>query len=188
MVNEVAKSGKAVPGLAKNNIESIMQLEQEYRRQRSRTDRLGEVVSRVAGSIAFICAHICLFIAWIVINTGMIPAIAPFDPFPFSFLAFLVSLEAIFLTAFVLMNQNRQSRQEDHWAHLNLQIGLLGEQETTKVLQILRAISTHLGLKDLAGDRELKEMVGKTAVGPLAEELAENLERTREKNEPVQGD
>src|SRR5581483_10152410 len=146
MPSDFMKSGKTIPGVAKGNIESIMLLEQEYRRQRSRTDRLGEKVSRIVGSIAFISAHICAIIAWILANTGMIPGVTPFDPFPFSFLAFLVSVEAIFLSAFVLMNQNRQSRQEDHWAHLNLQIGLLAEQETTKVLQMLRSISAHLGL------------------------------------------
>ena len=86
------------------------------------------------------------------------------------------------------MTQNRQTRQADHWAHLNLQIGLLGEQETTKVLQMLKLVCDRLGLDKVASDGELKEMIGKTSVGMLAQELAQNLEKTRDLKEPVASD
>lgn len=187
MPNDFTKSGAKIPGVAKSNIESIMLLEQEHRQQRSRTDRLGEAVSRLAGSVGFLAANICVFLAWILVNIGLVPGLKPVDPYPFSFLALLVSIEAIILSAFVLMNQSRQTRQEDHWAHLNLQIGMLAEHETTKVLQLLRTISDHLGLDQVARDRELSEMVNKTAVGPLAQELAENLEKTRDAAESDNG-
>jgi uncharacterized membrane protein len=77
------------------------------------------------------------------------------------------------------MSQNRQNRQADHWAHLDLQVGLLAEQETTKMLQMLQAICERLGLPDKARDRELNEMIRKTHV----EMLAEELERARESTE-----
>ena len=176
-----------MPGIAKGNIETIMQIEQAYMRQRSGVDRLGEAISRFAGRLSFVIAHIVAFVGWIVVNTGAIPVFVPIDPFPFSFLALIVAMEAIFLSTFVLMTQNRQTRQADHWAHLTLQIGLLGEQETTKVLQMLKLICAHMGLEKVAGDGELKEMVGKTSVGMLAEELAQNLEKTRDLSEPVEG-
>jgi uncharacterized membrane protein len=176
-----------MPGIAKGNIETIMQIEQAYMRQRSRVDRFCETISRFAGSISFVIAHIIGFVGWVVVNTGAFPGVDPMDPYPFSFLALIVAMEAIFLSAFVLMAQNRQTRQADHWAHLTLQIGLLGEQETTKVLQMLKLICARLGLDKVASDGELTEMVGKTSVGALAEELAQNLEKTRDLIEPVEG-
>jgi uncharacterized membrane protein len=102
----------------------------------------------------------------------------PFDPFPFSLLGVLVSLEAVLLTSFVLMTQRRQSRQAEHWAHLNLQFALLTEQEATKTLQMISAISERLGVATVH-DAELKEMIEKTPVSHLAEELAQNLDKTR---------
>jgi uncharacterized membrane protein len=176
-----------MPGIAKGNIETIMQIEQEYMRQRSGVDRFCETISRFAGSISFVLAQFVGIVGWVVVNTGTIPGVVPMDPYPFSFLALIVAMEAIFLSTFVLMTQNRQTRQADHWAHLTLQIGLLGEQETTKVLQMLKLICAHMGLDKVAGDGELKEMVGKTSVGMLAEELAQNLEKTRDLNEQVEG-
>src|ERR1022692_1775661 len=175
------------PGIAQGNIATIMQIEQAYMRQRSGVDRLCETISRFAGSISFVIAHIVGFVGWVVVNTGAIPGVVPMDPYPFSFLALIVAVEAIFLSAFVLMTQNRQTRQADHWAHLTLQIGLLGEQETTKVLQMLKLICARLGLDKVASDGELTEMVGKTSVGILAEKLTQNLEKTRDLIEPVDG-
>jgi uncharacterized membrane protein len=122
------------------------------------------------------------------INTGMIRSLRPFDPYPFSFLALLLSLEAVLLATFVLMTQKRQSRQAEHWAHLTLQIGLLTEQESTKTLQMLTSLCNQFGVKT-AHDTELKEMVEKTAVTHLAEELADELDKTREfdHSRPVEG-
>jgi uncharacterized membrane protein len=187
MKNDVNPSPPIIPGLAKANIDTIMQIEQAYLRQRSGAGRLGEAVSRFAGSMYFFVAHIVGFAGWIVGNMGVIPGIFPIDPYPFSFLALIVALEAIFLSTFVLMTQNRQARQAGHWAHLNLQIGLLGEQETTKILQMLKLVCARLGLDKVASDGELTEMVGKTSVGMLAQELAQNLEMTRDLKEPGEG-
>src|SRR5205085_1269740 len=97
-------------------------------------------------------------------------------PYPFVFLNFVLAVEAVILSTFVLMSQNRQNRQADQWAHLDLQVSLLAEQETTKMLQMLQSICERLNLPDAARDRELKEMIQKTHV----EVLAEELEKARE--------
>jgi uncharacterized membrane protein len=101
-------------------------------------------------------------------------------------LGVLVSLEAVLLATFVLMTQKRQARQAEHWAHLNLQIGLLSEQEATKMLQMLTMVCNHMGLKT-SQDLELKEMVEKTPIAHLAQELAQNLESRHDTNEPSPG-
>lgn len=179
------KSLPKISGTAQGNIESITQIEQEFVRQRSRIDRLGETISRYAGSMGFAVAHVCGVTGWVAINAGM-TTFRPFDPYPFSFLGVLVALEAVFLSTFVLMTQKRQARQAEHWAHLNLQIGLLSEQEATKMLQMLTMVCNHMGLQT-SQDRELKEMVEKTAITLLAQELAQNLEHPRDTNEPPPG-
>ena len=100
--------------------------------------------------------------------------IEPFDPFPFSLLAILVGLEAIFLTLFLLASQNRLTQEENRRAHLDLQVNLLAEQEMTLVLQMLKEICEHLGLRDTIQSRKFVELVKATDVS----QLAENLERT----------
>lgn len=180
------ESPPKISGSAKGNIESITQIEQEFVRQRSRVDRLGETISRYAGSFGFAVVHVCGVTGWVAINAGM-TRFRPFDPYPFSFLGVLVALEAVILSTFVLMTQKRQARQAEHWAHLNLQIGLLSEQEATKMLQMLTMVCNQMGMKT-SQDRELKEMVEKTAITHLAQELAQNLEHPRETKEAPPGE
>src|SRR6185437_6842965 len=83
---------------------------------------------------------------WILVNLNMVPGIKPFDRFPFLLLSVVVSVEAIFLSTFVLMKQNRMSKRADQRAHLDLQINLLSEREMTMVLQLLQQISHRLGV------------------------------------------
>jgi uncharacterized membrane protein len=109
----------------------------------------------------------------------MISGERSFDPFPYVFLNLVVAIEAVFLSTFVLISQNREARHADQWAHLDLQISMLAEQENTKVLKMLQAICDRLGLGDAARDKELKDLLEKTRV----EELAEHLEKARDTDE-----
>jgi uncharacterized membrane protein len=90
----------------------------------------------------------------------------PIDPFPFSFLTLVVSLEAIFLTLFVLISQNNLTRQSERRAHLDLQINLLAEQESTKTVELLERIARQLHLpvpadceSELAAPTDIREVV-----------------------------
>ena len=102
--------------------------------------------------------------------------LAGFDPYPFSFLTLIVSLEAIFLSLFVLISQSRMSREADRRAHLDLQVNLLAEQENTKALEMLHRISQHLGL-EIPRDDEVHGLIEKTHVDHLASELDKRLPR-----------
>src|SRR5262245_58294431 len=154
-----------------------MRIEQEFLQQRSIGDRISDRVSVLAGSIGFIVVHVGF---WILMNLGFIPGLPVLDRYPFGLLSLVVGIEAIFLSTFVLMSQNRQYHQADHWEHLDLQISLLTEQETAKMLALLRAICNRLDIKEPAQGQELNEMTEKKSVGDLAEKLAEKLEKTRE--------
>ncbi|MFL5245322.1 MAG: DUF1003 domain-containing protein [Gemmataceae bacterium] len=166
---------KRIASVAQSNIRSVAQIEKELLRQQSTMDRISERIVGFTSSIYFIIAHVIWFTVW-VIGNALLLVRGPFDPYPFAFLNLLMGMESVFLTTFVLMNQNHQNRQADHWAHLNLQISMLAEQEATKMLQILQTISDKLGLKSAAGDHELKEMVEETHVDLLVKHLGEARE------------
>jgi uncharacterized membrane protein len=165
------RKSPAITETARKNLESVAQIEQEFDKQRTTLDRITDAITRFAGSFYFIAAHALLFAVWIVLNSLSALGIQPFDPYPFSFINLILVVEAFFLSTFILMSQNRQTRRADHWAHLHLQIGLLAEQEATKMLQLLQALCDRLGLEKAARDKELNEMIVTTEVSVLAQEL-----------------
>jgi uncharacterized membrane protein len=176
---------RPVPAPIRRNIESITQLEQAFVQQRTAVDVISDTVTGFTGSLRFILAHAAFFTAWILLNTVLLPAADRFDPFPFGFLGLVVGLEAIFLSTFVLMSQNRQNRMADQWAHVDLQVTLLAEQENTKMLQMLQRIYDFLGLeKETRHDKELKELVEATQVERLVEELAKARDPEKPENPP----
>jgi uncharacterized membrane protein len=168
-----ADRGSQAAGAIRQNIQAVAKLEDEFLRNRTRADRIADAVGVFAGSLKFLVLHIAGYGFWIVVNLGWIPGLHRFDPFPFMLLSLVVSLEAIFLSTFVLMKQNRMSRREDLRAHLDLQINLLSEREMTLVLQMLQRISTRLGAR--LSTKELDELSEDTSVEELANELKEIL-------------
>jgi uncharacterized membrane protein len=104
------------------------------------------------------------------------PGAGHFDPYPFSLLSVVLSLEAVLLTSFVLIRQNRMSKRADQRSHLDLQINLLSEKEVTKVLQILQRITLHLGI-DEAVDDETRELAKETEVDSLGRDLRTTLKQ-----------
>lgn len=159
--------------ITEKNVEAISRLEKQAVEGRSSSERIAELITRYAGGVVFIILHTIWFTAWIVFNLGLVAGIAPWDPFPFSFLTLVVSLEAIFLSLLVLMAQNRLTRDADKRAHLDLQINMLAEQESTATLQMLEKICKHLGV-DYAAQEE-KQLAKNTDVNVLAQTLDEKL-------------
>ena len=128
------------------NVGRIAKLEAEQIEARSVTERIAGLVTRAAGTASFAMIHLAWFAGWIVVNGGFIRRIKPFDPFPFSLLTMIVSLEAIFLSIWILISQNQMSRQADRREHLDLQINLLAEQESTATLCLVARIAEHVGI------------------------------------------
>ena len=153
------------------NIEAILELEKQNVQNRSIAEHIADKVTTFAGSAPFIILHIIWFGVWVLINTG-VTGVGTFDPFPFSFLTLIVSLEVIFLTLLVLMNQNRMTKEADKRAHLDLQISMLDEQETTMILRKVQQIAAHLGLKD-EDDETWKELCEETDINHVAQTLDE---------------
>src|SRR5688572_26125483 len=128
----------------RKNIRAIADLEERALHQRGAADRLSDAISRKTGSGPFALFHLVGFSLWLLVNAGIVSGIEPFDPYPFNFLTLVVSLEAIFLSVFVLMSQNRLTRQAENRAHLDLQVNMLAEQELTAILRMVQGIKfTH---------------------------------------------
>ena len=112
---------------------------------------------------------------WSAVNLNLIPGVKAFDPFPFGILALLVSSESVFLTIFVLISQNRMSRQAERRAHLDLQVGMLSEQELTMMLQMLQRLCKHAGIDMKSTTQQVQGFSETTDVQKLASELEEKL-------------
>ena len=155
------------------NVEEIKAWEQATLEARSRVEQLGDWIASTAASAPVLIVHVIWFGAWISVNLGWVPWVAPFDPFPFPFLTMTVSLEAIFLALFVLASQNRLARQADRRSHLDLQIDLLAEQEMTAVLRLLRDIAEHLKVETSVTAEQLRDLARKTDLQRLTHRMAE---------------
>ena len=123
-----------------SHIDAIVRQEEESLERRSSSERFADSVGLFAGSIPFVVFHLVLLAGWLLINSVQIPRFQPFDPYPFSLLAMIVAMEAVILSSFILMRQNRMMRRGELRDHLNLQVDLLSEKEITKVLQMVRAV------------------------------------------------
>jgi uncharacterized membrane protein len=128
------------------NVNQIARLEEQQLQARSTSERIAGAITRAAGTAVFAVAHLVWFASWILINSGRVTLIEPFDPYPFSLLTMIVSLEAIFLSIWILISQNQMTRQADRRAHLDLQVNLLAEQESTATLRAVHGIAHHLGV------------------------------------------
>ena len=124
--------------------------------------------------MTFVMLHVIWFTLWFLINTGHL-FIAPFDPFPFILLAMAVSVEAVLLSTFVLMKQNRMARRSEEREQLHLQIAMLAEREATKTLQILRGLCSRLGVEPSSEDKEAEQLSETTAVDQVMQNLRERL-------------
>jgi uncharacterized membrane protein len=159
----------------RNNVEEIARLEREALELRTRGERIGDTVTRVAGTFTVVALHLVFVIAWALVNMNLVPGWPAFDPFPFGILTLLLSGEGVFLALFILISQNRMTRQADRRAHLGLQVSLLAEQELTLILQLQRRLCQHFGLEAEARREELQQLASQTDVRRLVNELEQQL-------------
>lgn len=172
MPDERAARGETVES-ARESVQEIVALEQQSLRERSLGERISDRMTSLIGRLGFVTGHLLVMLAWFAVNVGLLPGVRPFDPFPFGILTLIVSAEGVLLALFILISQNRMVRQADLRAHLTLQISLLAEKESTRMLQLLEALGGRLGLA--APDEDVKRLVTPTDVPGLARELKEKL-------------
>jgi len=140
--------------------------------KRTAIERLADWVTAIFGSNTFLSLNILVFVTWVLINTKIITIISPFDPFPFTLMTTIVSLEAIILAIFVLMSQNRTAKIDDLREETHLQLNIIAEREITKVMKMLAILLEKQGV-DLSQDPELQKMIRPVS----EEEIEKRLEK-----------
>ena len=113
---------------------------------RTHEERVADAITGFAGSMPFVYLHTLWFGLWVAVNAGLLAAIgltAAFDPFPFGLLTLIVSLEAIFLSTFVMIAQNRLAAQADARAQADYEINLQAAAEIGKLLHLVEALVEH---------------------------------------------
>jgi uncharacterized membrane protein len=157
----------------RDHIEIIAKHEEEFLAQRTVSERMGDRLGSLVGSLPFIAVHLIWFATWILVNT-LHARISHFDPAPFPLLDTLVALEAIFLASFIVMRQSRLSRRSDERAHLALQVLILTEKEVTAVLNIQRQIAQKMGVKELGAD--VAQLSQQTSIDEVAQTIKESIQ------------
>jgi len=149
----------------KRNIAALRRRRDEEEARASSDERLASAITRFSGSMRFVYVHALLYGAWIVANLGWIPGVRPWDP-TFVVLAMIASVEAIFLSTFILITQNRMAAQADRRAELDLQVSLLAEAEITKVVELVSAMAARMEVPDAEREdvEEMKQLVQPEAV------------------------
>lgn len=153
------------------NIEEIARLESRDRVTMRASDHLANHITAFTGSMRFIALHVIALGGWII--AGLIWG---FDPYPFEFLGFILGVEAIALSTFVLMSQNRQAVQADRRAKVDLEISMISEQEVTKLMDMLVEIHDALGIEH-DHDEELHQMRQPMHAERIADAVDEAVER-----------
>ena len=149
----------------KRNIEALEERRRQKAADATPQERLAEAITSFTGSMRFVYLHLAFYSAWILANLGIMPGLPKFDP-SFVLLAMEASVEAIFLSTFVLISQNRTAAAADKRADLDLHINLLAEHELTKLAELVTAIAARLDVQvgDTAEIEEIKKDVAPEAV------------------------
>jgi uncharacterized membrane protein len=165
-----APPGEVLAPVLDRNIRALIARRQASDRGKAWQDRVADAVTRFTGSMPFVYLHLLVFGAWILWNL-------PFSPLPkfdrqYVVLAMAASVEAIFLSTFILISQNRMQALADARADLNLQVSLLSEHEVTRLIRLLKGVAAKMGVEE-SGDPELPEL--ERDVRP--EKVLDHLER-----------
>src|ERR671933_522660 len=169
------------PGLSsvlERNIEALKERREREETAATVQERIAEAITRFTGSMLFVYIHLAIFGFWIVANLGWIPGVSIRDQ-SFVMLAMWASVEAIFLSTFVLISQNRMQAAADKRADLDLQISLLAEHEITKLVTLVSAIADRMDVRTEV-DEELDEITQDVA----PEAVLDEIEATDQKTKP----
>jgi uncharacterized membrane protein len=167
------------------NIASIEEHRRTAEENRTFQERVADIITRISGSLAFVFAHVVWFTVWVLANVGLF-GMPAFDPYPFGLLTTIVSLEAIFLSTFVLVSQNRQVAIADRRSQLDLQTNLLAECEITRLLKLQDAMAQQMDIKKCDPD-EIRELIKDVEPEAVLEKLETETGRERDRKQNGNG-
>jgi uncharacterized membrane protein len=159
----------------RRNIEAMERRRLREAAAATHQERVAQAITTFMGSMLFVDLHVALYGAWILLNVGVVPGLPKYDP-TFVALAVASSLEALFLSTFVLISQNRLSAAETKRADLDLQISLLTEHELTKLTEMVEEIAKHFDIRT-ASHPELNEIKKNIAPEAVLDEIEAQQQR-----------
>ena len=163
-------------GVVERNIRALLARQQLEERRKATSERVADAVTRFTGSMPFVYIHLALFGAWILVNLGVTP-LPRFDR-SFVILAMAASVEAIFLSTFVLISQNRMQALAARRADLDLQVSLLAEHEITQLVALVTQMARKMEIEQ-AHDPELQELAQDVAPEKVLDEMEANARTFR---------
>ena len=165
------------PNHAERRRQFFKSFEAKALKSRSLLTQVADDLTETFGSTGFLFLNALFFLVWILINLEVIPGLPAFDPFPFGLLTMAVSLEAIFLSIFVLVSQNRSSYVNSIREEVHLRVNLIAEEEITKVLEILAEIRKEMGIKKT--DKELEDMLHRIDTNYIERSILQQINRAK---------
>lgn len=181
MKKKRVKEGPQMARVVERNINALLQHRRNEEAKKTLEAKLADKITRFTGSMRFVYIHFTFFATWILWNTGVL-GFKPFDA-SFVILAMAASVEAIFLSTFVLISQNRMNAQADKRAELDLQVSLLSEHEITRLITLVTAIAKKMNIRD-ANSAEMEEL----SKDVYPEKVMETMEKVTEEAERKNGD
>ncbi|HEV7254282.1 MAG TPA: DUF1003 domain-containing protein [Mesorhizobium sp.] len=164
-------------GTLERNIAALVEHRRRQKRRLTVSERIAKKISAFAGSMAFVYLHAAVYGFWILANLGWVPVVEPWDP-TMVVLAMIASVEAIFISTFILISQNQMVEAEDRRAELDLQVSLLAEHEITKLVAMVSDIAARLDVP--VDDREVSEMKENVAPVAVLEKIEEVAQQERQ--------
>ena len=173
----MTKTTNPAPADISQNSKTNRSIKGKAAEKRSFLDILVDRTTALLGSNLFLIVNLLIFMSWIVINTGQIPGIEPFDEFPFSLLTAFVSLEAIILAILVLISQNRAAKVADLREEVQLQVNVLTEEEITSMMSMLVLLLQKNGIP-IPEDQRVQEMLRDTDVRQIEKSMEKEIDNS----------
>ncbi len=172
---------RSIEELTRKNVAIIAAMEQAEAQVRSRRDRVADRLAEWVGSWTFLIVQTTILAVWVILNAAA--WINHWDPYPFVLLNLMLACQSAYAAPILMMSQNRQAKLSERRNHLDLQINMLAEQETTEILRLLRLLCERSGVQvDGNGGGHAFEQETKNAeiVRQIQGEIEERIEENRE--------
>ncbi len=136
---------RSIDELTRRNVAMIAEMEKQASQRRTRVDQVADWLAVLVGSWVFLLGQSLFLSFWIILN--LTAWFSRWDPYPFILLNLALSFQSAYAAPIIMMSQNRQNRLSERRNHLDLQINMLAEQETTEILRLLQLLCEHTGVR-----------------------------------------
>jgi uncharacterized membrane protein len=164
---------KSIEALTQRNVAIIAEMEKAASQVRTRGERLAEWLASLVGSWTFLIVQTVILLSWLTLNIAM--WIGHWDPYPFILLNLALSFQSAYAAPILMISQNRQAKLSERRNHLDLQINMLAEQETTEVLRLLRLLCQKSGV-GLATDGNARAFEEETSHAEIVRQIQGEIE------------